>query len=52
MLGTGKSVTLIAAELGLSAKTVSTYRSRIMIKLGAASTAELIRYAIVHQLIE
>ncbi len=52
MLGTGKSVTLIAAELGLSAKTVSTYRSRIMIKLGAASTADLIRYAIQQQLIE
>jgi DNA-binding NarL/FixJ family response regulator len=52
MLGAGKSVTAIAAQLGLSAKTVSTYRSRIMIKLGAANTAELIRFAIDHQLIE
>lgn len=51
-LGEGKTVTSIAAELGLSVKTVSTYRSRIMVKLGASSTAELIRYAIDQRLIE
>ena len=51
-LGEGKTVTSIAAELGLSVKTVSTYRSRIMVKLGANSTAELIRYALDQRLIE
>jgi two-component system, NarL family, invasion response regulator UvrY len=50
MLGAGKSVTQIAAHLGLSVKTVSTYRSRIMIKLGRDSTAALIRYALEHRL--
>jgi len=52
MLGTGRTVSRIASELRLSVKTVSTYRSRIMAKLGTASTAELIRYAIEHQLID
>jgi two-component system, NarL family, invasion response regulator UvrY len=51
-LGEGKTVTLIASELGLSVKTVSTYRSRIMVKLGASSTAELIRYAVDQHLTE
>lgn len=51
-LGEGKTVTSIAAELGLSVKTVSTYRARIMVKLGANSTAELIRYAIDQRLVE
>jgi two-component system, NarL family, invasion response regulator UvrY len=50
MLGAGKTVTQIAADLGLSAKTVSTYRSRIMLKLGRDSTAGLIRYALEHRL--
>ena len=52
MLGAGKTVTRISAELRLSVKTVSTYRSRLMAKTGAATTGELIRYAIDHQLIE
>jgi DNA-binding NarL/FixJ family response regulator len=50
MLGAGKTVTHIAGELGLSVKTVSTYRSRLMIKLGAGNTAELIRFALEHRL--
>jgi len=50
-LGTGKSVTAIAAEMTLSAKTVSTYRARILDKMGLASNAEIIRYALEHSLV-
>jgi DNA-binding NarL/FixJ family response regulator len=50
--GQGKTVGRIAADLRLSVKTVCTYRSRIMTKLGVASTAELIRYALEQRLVE
>jgi len=46
LLGTGKSVKQIAAGLGLSVKTVSTYRMRLLEKLHLKSTAELIRFAL------
>jgi DNA-binding NarL/FixJ family response regulator len=46
----GLSTKEIAATLGLSPKTVSTYRSRLLMKLGLSSNAELIRYAIDHGL--
>ncbi|MGO8697935.1 MAG: response regulator [Limisphaerales bacterium] len=36
----------IAAELAISVKSVETYRSRLMKKLGCSSSAELIRYAV------
>ncbi len=36
----------IAAHLGLSTKSIETYRSRLMRKLGCSSPAELVRYAI------
>lgn len=36
----------IAVQLGLSAKTVETYRSRIMMKLGIDNLAGLVRFAI------
>jgi two-component system, NarL family, invasion response regulator UvrY len=51
-IATGKSPTQIADELSLSIKTVSTYRSRILEKLQLTTTAELIRYAIKHKLVE
>ncbi len=38
----------IAAQLTLSVKTVETYRARAMEKLGIASRAELVRYALEH----
>lgn len=38
----------IAARLSLSVKTVETYRARAMEKLGIASRAELVRYALEH----
>ena len=50
LIGAGRTVSAIAAELDLSPKTVSTYRTRILQKLGLRSSAELIRYALQHQL--
>lgn len=46
LLGRGYSTKRIAATLSISPKTVSTFRSRLLSKLGLSSTAELIRYAI------
>jgi len=46
----GKSSTEIAACIHLSPKTVDTYRSRIMGKLGVHDFASLIRFAIEHGL--
>jgi DNA-binding NarL/FixJ family response regulator len=50
-LAAGKKVTAIAAELALSAKTISTYRARILDKLHLHTTGELIHYAIRHGLV-
>ena len=36
----------IAVQLKISTKSVETYRARLMSKLGCASTAELVRYAL------
>jgi DNA-binding NarL/FixJ family response regulator len=47
----GKCVNVIASELGLSSKTVSTYRSRMMKKLGLRSNVDMVRYALQHRLI-
>lgn len=52
MLANGKSVTEIAKEIFISGKTVSTYRARILEKMGMKKNAELIRYAIKNNLIE
>jgi len=46
LLGRALSIKEIAQRLRLSHKTVSTYRSRLLEKLSARSTAELIRYAV------
>jgi two-component system, NarL family, invasion response regulator UvrY len=50
-LGAGQSVKAMAADLGLSRKTVSTYRSRVCRKLRVQSDAELIRYVLEHALL-
>jgi two-component system, NarL family, invasion response regulator UvrY len=52
LLGSGKTVTEIAAELSLSVKTISTYRTRILEKLNLRNTAEIIHYAMEHGLVE
>ncbi len=51
MIALGKTVKEIAEELLLSAKTVSTYRSRILLKMQMKNNAELIRYTIENQLL-
>jgi two-component system, NarL family, invasion response regulator UvrY len=50
LFGQGKTVSLIAEEMALSVKTVSTYRARVLDKLRLHTTADLIRYAIEHHL--
>ena len=52
LLAKGKSVTEISNEIFISDKTVSTYRTRILEKMGMKKNAELIMYAIKHNLIE
>lgn len=52
LLGSGRTISDIARELGLSVKTVSTYRARVLDKLGMRTNAELMRYAIENQLLE
>jgi two-component system invasion response regulator UvrY len=50
MLGGGKTVSEIGADLSLSAKTVSTYRTRILQKLGMRTTAQLVHYCVAENL--
>lgn len=50
MLVAGRGVTEIADELHLSVKTISTHKARMMQKLNLDSQADLIRYAISHNL--
>lgn len=50
-LAVGRSITEIAADLSLSAKTVSTYRSRLLEKMNFRTNAELTQYAVRHGLI-
>lgn len=52
LLAGGKSITEIADRLALSIPTISTYRARLLEKLKLTTTAELIRYAIEHKLVE
>jgi len=51
LLVEGKSNKVIAADLGISIRTVETHRSRIMVKLGLHSLAELFHYAIRQKLV-
>jgi len=52
LLASGKTVSDIARQLFLSANTVSTYRARILKKINVRNNAELMRYAIRHQLVD
>jgi DNA-binding NarL/FixJ family response regulator len=45
LIASGKSVGAVAEQLSLSVKTVSTYRVRLLEKMGMSSNAELMRYA-------
>jgi DNA-binding NarL/FixJ family response regulator len=50
LLGGGKAVKEISRELSLSAPTVSTYRARILEKMGMKTTAQLVHYAVRNKL--
>ena len=52
LLASGKQIKQVAREMFLSASTVSTYRSRILRKLKLSGNADLVRYALKHQLVE
>lgn len=52
MIAEGKTVKYIAKELSLSAKTVSTYRARIMEKMKMKTNAELMHYVMKHRLVD
>jgi DNA-binding NarL/FixJ family response regulator len=52
LIASGKMATEIAKELSLSVKTISTYRTRILEKMGMKNNAELMHYAIQHRLVE
>lgn len=52
LIAKGKSVGQIAEELILSVNTITSYRSRMMEKMNFSSNAEIVRYAIEHNLIE
>lgn len=50
LFGAGRRLSDIAGAMSVSVKTVSTYRSRLLEKLQMRTTAELIRYAVTHDL--
>jgi DNA-binding NarL/FixJ family response regulator len=51
LMGSGVSLKEIASRLKVNAKTISTYRARILSKLELRSNAELVRYALEHKLV-
>jgi len=52
LIASGRTVKEIAAELMLGTKTVSTYRQRLLEKMGMSGNADLIRYAMRNDLVE
>jgi DNA-binding NarL/FixJ family response regulator len=50
LIASGMPLSQIAGKLALSVKTVSTYRTRILEKMGLHSNADLIRYVVRHGL--
>lgn len=52
LIASGKTVTEIAGLLSLSDKTISTYRARLLGKMGMKTNAELTRFAIHNKLVD
>lgn len=52
LIAAGRIVSEIARELALSVKTISTYRRRILEKMGLRNNAELMYFAMRHQLVD
>ena len=51
MIANGISLTDIGTRLNISVKTVSTYRTRILEKIGVKSNAELAKFALRHEIV-
>lgn len=51
LIAAGRPPREIAADLNVSVKTVATHRARLLQKMGLRNNAELVRYAIDHQLL-
>ena len=52
MIVGGESLTAIAERLAINVKTVSTYRRRLLEKMGLGSNAQLVQYAVHHRLLD
>ncbi len=52
LIASGKPVGAIARDLSLSVKTISTYRVRLLEKMGLTNNAELVHYAFRNQLVD
>ncbi len=52
LIASGKTLNQIAEEMRLSPSTVSTYRGRILKKLGLSTNVDLVHYAMKYRLIE
>jgi DNA-binding NarL/FixJ family response regulator len=52
MIGSGRTVSQVADELGLSVKTISTHRTRILHKMNMKTNAELTHYVVRTRLVE
>ncbi len=52
LIAAGRTLSEIAVELSLSAKTVSVYRARLLEKMALKNNAELTHYALKHALVE
>ena len=52
LIGSGKTVSQIATDLRLSYNTISTYRARVLAKLGLKTDSEIVRYALRHGLVD
>lgn len=52
LLASGRSNKEVSSILGISVKTVETYRSRLMLKVQAPSLVHLVHYAVRHHVIE
>ena len=51
MIASGKTIVQISRELNLSDKTISTYRTRILEKMGLKTNAEITHYAFSNELV-
>jgi DNA-binding NarL/FixJ family response regulator len=52
LMVSGRTATQITEILSLRVKTVSTYRTRLLAKLGIKTNADLVRYAVEHGLVD